>query len=208
MVYLNLSHTPNSDLVDPVAALNNKWDLIDSKFAAMDSGASPVGTGVTNPEQSMEFVGSGLATPDIKVYDGAAYNGISTVETFGSWTNITLATNFNAVASRTPALRVSNLGRVQTRGAVQYQTGTTAWPTGYNTVNSNQFVSSTWAPSVECIRNTCAGPITGTTATSWAYGQVQVTIVTGFLVINMFYQGAIAGSGNYLDLSGLGWFVG
>lgn len=207
MVYLSLTNTLGSDLVSPVTALDNNWDTIDAKFKSMDSGASPVGTGVTSPEQGIEFVASGLGTPDIGVWD-AAYNKINTVETWGAWQNITLAGSFSTAGVRTPKLRLSSLGRVQCRGAIQYQTGATAWPAGFNLINSGQFAQASYAPSFAAYKHLNAGPITGTTSTSWAYGQAQVDFTGGFLRIQIIYVGTIAVSGNNIDLGNLNWYVG
>lgn len=206
MPYLNLHRTNGAtDLVDPIVALDNNWDQIDSKFKLMDSGSSPVGTGVVNPETGMQFSASGLATPDIGAFNGATYDKINVVETWGAWQTLTLSGSFTAT-SRLPRLRVSNLGHVQCRGAVQFQTGTTAWPAGYNIINTNQFAGAQFAPINANFKNTTAGPITGTTSTSWAYGSVHIS-TNGFLLIEMEYIGAIAASGNYLDFAGLNWDI-
>jgi hypothetical protein len=207
MPYLSLTNTNGTDFVSPVTSLNNNWDTIDSKFKALDSVASPVGTGVTSPEQGIEFVGSGLNPPDIGVWD-TTYNKIAPVETWGSWQTINLAANFSGLTSRIPALRVSSLGRVQCRGAVQYQTGTTAWPTGFNVINSGQFAQATYCPAFAAYKHLNPGPITGTSSTSWAYGQAQVDANASFLRIQLIYVGAIAASGNNLDLGNLNWYVG
>lgn len=207
MPYLDLHDTLGGDSVDPAVALANNWDQVDSKFKLMDSGASPVGTGVVNPEAGMEFVGSGLATPDISTWD-TSYKAISTAEIWGSYTAITLATNFSA-GTRTPRIRVSNQGRVQLRGSVVYKTGVEAWPAALTTINSvTQLAAATYAPAFNVIKMLSAGPITGTTSTSWAYAQCVVNTTGGFLQIALKYMGAIAASGNYVDLGGLNWFVG
>lgn len=210
MVYLNLHDTvPGVDLVDPVVAINNNWDQIDSKFKLLDSGASAVGTGAVNPETGMEFSASGLGTPDVGVWDGAAYTKITTSETWGAWQSITLPANFNTVISgKTPQLRLGSQGRKQLRGAVQYQAGATAWPAGFSVISSAQFVDVTYAPSTPVYRNLPPGPITGTTGTSWGFGQARVQSSGGFLNIALSYIGSIAVSGNYLDLAGVNWYGG
>lgn len=208
MVYLNLHNTAGSDFVSPVTALDGNWDIIDSKFHAIDSRTAAVGTGVVSPETGMEFVASGLATPDIGVWDSAAYDKINTIEVWGAWQNITLATNYTAAGGRTPRLRVSNLGRVECRGAVQYLGGTAAWTTLYNTINSGQFANTTFGPDARVILDVSAGPITGTTSTSWAYGQARITSDADTTVhIELIYVGAVAASGNFLDLSNLSWYI-
>lgn len=209
MVFLNLHRTSGStDLVDPVIALDNNWDQIDSKFHSMDSGSSPVGTGAVNPETGMAFSASNLSpNPTIGVWDGVAYDSISTSETWVAWQNITLATNFSAVTGRVPQLRLSNKGRVQCRGAIQYLTGTTVWPTGYNLVNSGQFANASYSPVEIHYKNISAGPITGTASTSWAYGLAHIYSDTSFLLIDIMYLGTVAAGGNYLDLAGINWDV-
>lgn len=206
MAYLNLHRTLGTDLVDPVAALDNNWDQIDAKFRALDSRTSPVGTGAVSPAQSIEFVSSQTATPEIAAYDGAAYNPIDPLETWGAWQTWTLSGSFTATA-RPPRLRVSNKGRVQCRGAVQYQTGTTTWPAGYSTINTGQFAAGSFAPITSKLRNLAPGPITGTTSTSWAYGQAYVQNTGSFLQVSIMYVGAIAAAGNYIDLAGLNWSI-
>jgi hypothetical protein len=201
MAYLSLHRTISSDLVTPVTALDNNWDQIDSKFSKLDAKASPVGTGATSPSVGMEFVSSQVNPPPVGVWNGTTYVPINVTETWGSWQNITLAANFNAVSGRTPQLRVSNFGKVQCRGAVQYLTGTTNWPTGYQLVNSGQFNSTTYAPSQVCVRNLTATPGT------WSYGQGYVGIGSGFLNIYLISMTAPATSNFYIAIDALRWFA-
>jgi hypothetical protein len=203
MAFLNLQRTAGTDLVTPVGALDNNWDQIDTNFALIDAKAGAVGTGVT-PETGMEFVASQQTPPSIGVWDGAAYDFIITSETWGAWTNINLAANFNPVTGRTPQIRVSNMGHVQCRGAVQYLTGTTAWPAGYQTVNSGQFASATYLSSASVVRNLMAS-ITGTT--TWAYGQAFINVTSGFISIFLIYMGTTLASNNLISLDNLSWYV-
>lgn len=204
MGYLNLARTVSSDLVTPVGALDNNWDQIDDKFSKLDSKASPVGTGVVSPDTGMEFVSSGTSTPDIGVYTGSAYKTISTLENWGAWTNITLAANYSGITGRVPQLRVSDLGHVQCRGAIQYLTGTSAWLTGYRLINSGQFANATYSPSQPVARNLTA---TATASTTWSYGQAFVTTAGGFLNIYLIYMGSVLASNNIISIEGLSWYV-
>lgn len=204
MPYLNLHRTASGDLVTPVDALDNNWDQIDSKFYAIDSKSNPVGTGVTTPNTGMEFVSSKTATPEIAVWNGVTYAPISVAETWGSWVNFTLGVNFNPVGARIPQIRVSNLGKIQCRGAVQYLTGSTAWPAGYQLINSGQLADSAYAPGLAFSRNLTATP---TGSTTWSYGQGFVTRAGGFLNLYLMYVGTALGSGNIMSIDGLGWYL-
>lgn len=199
MAYLNLHRTVGTDLVTPVGALDNNWDQIDDKFFKLDSKAAAVGTGVVSPSTGMEVVSSQVVPPPVGVWNGASYTGINVTETWAAWQNITLAVNFNPVSGRTPQLRLSNFGRVQCRGAVQYLTGSTNWPSGYQLVNSGQFASASYTPTQVCVRNLTATPGT------WSYGQAFVTNGTGFL--NIFLISLTSTTNFYIALDGLRWYV-
>lgn len=203
MPYLNLHSTSGTDLVSPVTALGNNWDEIDTKFAAINAKTNAPGTGVVGPLQTMEFVSSETSPPNVAVYDGTTYQTIVDTETWGAWTTITLAANFNPVSGRTPQLRVSNYGHVQCRGAVQYQTGTTAWPAGWNLISSTQFAAATYAPSQVGVKNLTATP---TNTTTWSQGQAYIAQGGGFLNLYLFYNGSTLASGNLICLDNLSWY--
>lgn len=205
MTYLNLHNTSPTELVSPITALDDNWDKIDSKIAGMNSHGSPVGTGVVGAEEGIEFTSSETIPPDIAVYTAsAAFKKIQNPasETWGAWQNITLASGFSAVSGRTPQLKVSNYGQVRCRGAIQYGTGTTAWPTGYQTVNTGQFGSSV------CTRTICVNlTATPTGSTTWAFGQFYISIASGIVTMWIVYSGTALASGNRVSLDSLSWYI-
>jgi hypothetical protein len=203
MPYLDFhSTTPTTDLVDPVVSLNNNWDIVDSKFAALNCGSNPVGTGIVNPEAGMECTAPGIS--DMGVYSGSAWRAVTVSDTWGAWTNITLPANYTSVTGRTAQLRLSATSKkVQARGAIQYQGGTVAWPTGYQLISSAQFAASSYAPSLIGVRS-LAATLTGTT--TWAMGHAFLTSSGSFFNLYLAYLGTTVASGNYVSLDNLEWF--
>lgn len=207
MSYLSLHNTLSSDLVDLVTTLNNTWDQIDSKIKALDTGVNPVGTGIISPETALECASSQTAIPDVGVYNGTAWTGIKAVDTWGAWTNLNLQSGFNAVSGKTPQLRISDTGRIQLKGAIQYGTGVSAWPAGYQLINTLQFDAATHAPSIDYIHTMMATP---THTTTWAYGQLLADNlgVGSTLEIWICYVGTALASGNYVALDDAEWWAG
>lgn len=209
MPYLNLHRTNPADVVDPVTQINANWDQIDAGFALLDSGSNPIGYNIgTWPnilEAGIEFSSSGTNPPELGVFQGELVKTINnSQEVWGAWQNLALKTNFiSSAADRQAQVRKSTEGRVQVRGSIQYMNGSVAWPGGYQLVNDGQFDNS-WAPSQITVQNTTAAP---TGSTTWNYGQAYINSSGTNLRIYLMYLGTTLGSGNFINLDSVEWWV-
>lgn len=204
MTYFSLHNTLGTDYVDPATALANNWTQIDSKLAALDTGLNPVGSNIVSPEVSLECVSSQSVPPNVGAYNGTSWQGIDTVDNWGAFVPINLPAGYSGVTGWTPSLRISDKGRVQLKGRIQYGNGSVAWPAGWLVISDSQFASAQYAPGSTYIHNMIATP-TGTT--TWAYGQLFVSNANGFLKAWVQYVGSTLASNNYISLNDAEWWA-
>jgi hypothetical protein len=207
MPFFNLTKPAVGDLVAPVEVLNDNWDDIDTKLALINSGSNPVGTGIVSPVGTMEAVSSETTPPDIAVCKPSDSTFKSIVppsdEIWGAWITINLAAGFNAVTGRTPQLKISNYDQVRFRGAIQYGTGTTAWPAGYSTVNSGQFLINDLTGRTIC-RNLSASRSGGN---PWSMAQMITSDDGTYVLLKIAFTGATLASSNRVVLDGVSWYI-
>lgn len=135
MSYLGLHVTngsPTGENVDPVAALSNNYQTIDTKIAATENLSFGVTPTLANGEAGMELVTAdslGSVFPfeqQLYVSDGTNWHKTDLHETWGSWITIPLAATAPLVvggSGNTPQWRSSSWGRIELRGVIQPSTG-------------------------------------------------------------------------------------
>lgn len=134
MSYLGLHITDGTitgENVDPVAALANNYDLIDTKITARMAFNAGSTVNLANAEPGQEIVisdNTGAVSPfenPMWVADSVGvWHKTDLKETWGAWTTIPLTATFVAFsAGRTPQYRISNWGRIELRGTMKPAAG-------------------------------------------------------------------------------------
>ena len=202
MVFLNFHSTAVSDPTRLVESINNNFDIMDRDYSGLFSNS-----GITVPPVNPDVAGVEWTNQDglYKVTDDALAWTEPKLETWSSWTNLTLTAPFFGRSGFTPGIRVSNYKNVELRGCVQASSINDPWPTtGYSLVSSGQFVGQNLPEMTEVFP---AGTHNGSLSTDFAWGYVYVT-TTGApqsLAIYLLQQGKRNSSGtfNWISLDGV-----
>lgn len=188
-----LVRTNGSDVVNELTALNGNWDLVDVGYSSLylPSGFTPSVPGT--PSWGTEWV-SGDGQYEAYTEDGWVS---PQSEHWGSWQNVTITSPYFSRTGDPIQLRVSLLGNVEMKGAVQANSDPTiGFPdTGYQLVNSGQFGTG-YLPQVTEVFPAGMQPV----SSGFSGGQIYLTVSgsPSKLAIYVLPQGTRDPSTNYI----------
>lgn len=230
MVYLNLHRTDGTvtgENVDPVAALDNNYDIIDNGITAMQGFQGGATVNLANADTGQEVTPADASSPAycaLWVADNTGtWHDADTTETWGAWTSITLNPSASPAvttgAGRPPQFRKSNYGRLELRGCIAPTAGNftlNVWKLWYD--------GSTNSDAIHLIANRPNTPISigatakyfkvvGTAISAGSAGQenscvVCVTNDPTFTYMQMYYMftdTSTTPSGQNFCLDGMIW---
>jgi hypothetical protein len=200
--FTNVTPPPNDELVNEITHLNNNWDHLDAKIAALQGHGS-----FTNQEVGQEVIVLNTGNLSLGVWNGSTWVFPSQPNSaWTTWTALPLTSSPIARPSFTPRYRVNTGLKVgELTGGLQVDGAASAWTASAIvtvTPTTTGVLGSTYTPGTRFYTGDCA---TSIPTSNVAGGQWMIDNANDGFRLRVRFMGT-SGGGNFLQLNGIRWF--